>query len=164
MSGRVGSVGVALTIAVAVLLSGCGKGKAPVAGKVTVDNRTVRSGQVTFVGSDGTKHVTLIGFDGRYSIELPSGEYKVGVGPADSGGTKMKMMPGAKVEGPGGRPKGLGPMKDPTGQVKAESVDPKELQNPAVIPMRYRAPESSGLKVTVSGSNETFDLPLKSNG
>jgi hypothetical protein len=42
-------------------------------------------------------------------------------------------------------------------------VDPKELQNPVPIPNRYRNPDSSGLKVTVTGS-DTFDIRMSAKG
>jgi hypothetical protein len=150
-----------------VLLSGCGKGKGLVTGKVTVDDRPVRSGQLTFVSaSDGTKYPTTIGFDGRYSIELPTGDYKIGV---EAGGgppsIMMKGMKGAPKAEPPKAPKGLPAMKDPTGEVKGEGVDmAKEAKNPIVIPMRYRPPESSGFKVTVTGNGDTLDIPMQSKG
>jgi hypothetical protein len=161
--------GAALSVAVAVLLSGCGKGKGLVTGKVTVDDRPVRSGELTFVSSDGTKYPTAIGFDGRYSIELPTGDYNVGVG-SGSGPSAvmmkgMKGMKGAPMTTPPTAPKGLPAMKDPTGEVKGEGVDmAKEAKKPVVIPLRYRPPESSGFKVTVTGSGDTLDIPMKSKG
>jgi len=148
--------------AAALLFSGCGATRPnPVTGKVTVDDRPVRSGQVTFVGGpDGQKHTTIIGYDGRYSIEVPPGEYKVGVeGGSGPPGAKMAHIP------PPTMPKGLPPMKDPTGAVAGTGVDvAKEQQNPVVVPMKYRAPESSGFSFTVTGSGGTFDLPMKSKG
>jgi hypothetical protein len=162
--------GAALSAAVAVLLSGCGKGKGLVTGKVTVDDRPVRSGQLTFVSaSDGTKYPTAIGFDGRYSIELPPGDYKVGVegggGPPASMMKGMGMMKGAPTFGPPKMPKGLSAMKDPTGEVKGEGVDmEKEAKKPLLVPMRYRPPESSGFKLTVTGNGDTLDIPMKSKG
>jgi hypothetical protein len=156
--------GAALSVAVAVLLSGCGKGKGLVTGKVTVDDRPVRTGLLTFVStSDGTKYPTTIGFDGRYSIELPAGDYKVGVEAAS--GQAAIMMKGAGVSTAPKAPKGLPAMKDPTGEVKGEGVDlAKEAKNPVIIPMRYRPPESSGFKITVTGSGDTLDIPMKSKG
>jgi hypothetical protein len=150
----------ALSVMVAVPLSGCGKGKGPVTGTVTVDNRPIRSGQLTFLGADGTRHPTTIGFNGTYTIELPPGDYKVGVeGGGQSNAAKMARVPIPKA------PTGMPPMKDPTGQVGGEPVDlAKEMQNPVVVPMRYRAPESSGLKVTTTGDGDTFDIPMKSKG
>ena len=53
----------------------------------------VRAGQVVFVAGDGTKHQAAIGFDGKYVVELPPGEYQAAVEPPGSGGAPgMKMM------------------------------------------------------------------------
>jgi hypothetical protein len=163
MANSAGRAAVALGVVAAVFLSGCGQGKAPVTGKVTLDTRPVRAGQLTFVGPDGTKHVTVIGFDGRYTIEVPPGEYKVAVEPP--GKSQMAKMVGMPKVGPPKAPKELSPMKDPTGQLSGEGVDlAKESQNPVVIPMRYRAPDSSGLKFTVTGSDDKFDIPMTGKG
>jgi hypothetical protein len=158
-AGRLAAA-VAGVIAV-VSLSGCGEsGKAPITGKVTVDDRPVRAGQLTFVGGpEKEKHVTVIGYDGKYSIILPPGEYKVGVegGALQPTAGKMAHVPAPKA------PKDLPAMKDPTGNVGGQGVDAaKESENPVVVPMKYRAPESSGFTVTVTGKSETFDIPMKS--
>jgi hypothetical protein len=153
-----------VSLVVTVVLGGCGQTtKAPVTGKVTVDDRPVRSGQLTFVGgSAGEKHLIMIGFDGRYTIDLPPGEYKVGVegggGQSDAG--KMAHVPVPKA------PKDIpSVMKDPTGHVAGTGVDmAKEMQNPVVVPMKYRSPESSGFAVTVTGRGETYDVVMKSKG
>jgi hypothetical protein len=153
-----------VSVVVTVLLSGCGQPtKMPFTGKVTVDDRPVRSGQLTFVGgSAGEKHLTVIGFDGRYSIELPPGEYKVGVegGGAQTDAAKMAHVPVPKA------PKDIpSVMKDPTGNVGGTGVDmAKEMQNAVVVPMKYRSPESSGFAVTVTGRGETYDIVMKSKG
>jgi hypothetical protein len=153
-----------VSLVVAVLLSGCGQTtKAPITGKVTVDDRPVRSGLLTFVGgSAGEKHLTVIGFDGRYTIDLPPGEYKVGVeaGDGQPGAAKMGNVPVPKA------PKDIpSVMKDPTGHVGGTGVDmAKEMQNPVVVPMKYRSPESSGFAVTVTGRGDTYDIVMKSKG
>ncbi len=159
--GTVGWATTLASVAATTLLAGCG-GPAqirPVTGKVTVDDRPVRAGQLVFVGGpEKQKHVTVIGYDGRYSISLPAGEYKVGVEPA-AGPSPMAKMNTPK------RPKDMPAMHDPTGQVKGEGVDAaKEAEHPVTIPMKYRAPESSGFLINVTGSGGSLDLPMKSKG
>lgn len=149
-----------LALFAATLLAGCGQpAKGIVTGKVTVDDRPVRSGQLTFVGGpDGGKTFTIIGLDGRYNIDLKPGDYKVAVELAQ----QPAMMPGVST-GPPKAPKDAPVMKDPTGNVSADPVDmAKEAKNPVVVPPKYRAPETSGLTVTVPAKGITFDIPMKS--
>jgi hypothetical protein len=158
-AGRVAAT--ALSFAAVVLLNGCGQNaKGPVTGKVTVDDRPVRSGQLTFIGGPtDAKQVIVIGFDGKYTIELPPGEYKVGVegGTGQSDAARMAHVPIPKA------PKDVPVMKDPSGLVGGETVDlAKEMKNPVVVPMRYRPPESSGFKVTVPAGGVAFNIPMTS--
>jgi hypothetical protein len=146
--------------ATATLLAGCSAPNTPVTGTVTVDARPVRAGQLTFVGGPkGEKYITVIGFDGKYTIELPAGEYKVGV-EGDGGQTAAAKMAKVPVPAP---PKGVPVMKDPTGQVPGEGVNmAKESQNPVVVPMKYRPAESSGFGVTVPTKGGSYDIAMKS--
>ena len=148
-------------LAATALLTGCGSSRKgpPVTGVVTVDTRPVRSGQVTFVGGPkGEKSIAAIGFDGRYTIDLPPGDYKVGVegGNLQSAAGQMAHVPTPKA------PKEAASMKDHA-EPGAAPVDlSAEAKNPVIVPMKYRAPDSSTLSVTVPAAGTTFDIPLKS--
>jgi len=116
-----------------VLTTGCpgGKKKNEVTGKVTLDGKAV-AGTVVFIGSDGKELMTLIRPDGSYTIvDPPAGEVKI------------------KITGPLGI---AAPGKD-----QAPAVGGMETGVPP--PAKYASPDN-GLKLTVTGGKQTYDIPL----
>jgi hypothetical protein len=134
-----------------LIVSGC-QSKGPkniVEGKVSLKGGSVE-GMVTFIGPDNKKASSPIGPDGKYQIAEPSlGENKITVesmgGALAAGGTKADMNPNLKgnkqVAGGGTGPKGGATMGNPP-------------------PPKYKDPDKSGLKFTVKGGKEKYDIDL----
>lgn len=86
-----------------ILLSaafGCGPGYGDLEGKVTLDDKPVRSGSVQAFGSDGLVKQSLIQDDGSYSIQkVIAGQVKIAVSSPDPDDMKLKRRDkGPKVE------------------------------------------------------------------
>lgn len=116
-----------------LVAAGCGPGAPPlfdVRGKVTLSGTPLTDGNVTFENAGaGLAETVSIGADGTYSTRLLEGQYTV------------ILMP-VFVE------------------QKAEDGTMEEvLKNPESFPEKYQAPETSGLKVTISGET-TFDIDM----
>lgn len=123
----------ALLIA-ALALTGCGSGKTPsdsVSGKVTYNGQAV-SGQVVFVINQ-KELITGTGPDGSYTIsDLPKGEAEV----------LVKAL--------------AAPMAAPT----PKGADaPPTLAGGTAPPSKYAKP-GNGLKVTITGGAQKFDIVL----
>lgn len=89
----------ALGLLVCVGLSGCGDGRAHVAGKVTFDGQPVSSGSVVFVRSDGTAREGGVVTDGAFRTALAPGRYKIEVrAPKVVGKRKQKGFDGKDEE------------------------------------------------------------------
>ncbi len=147
----------ALALVGPLLVTGCGGKKSSLSGKVTLDNKTVVAAQVHFVDGEGKKQTAILSPEGKYQIELPPGDYKLAVEAV--GGPTMKM-PG--VGQPSTPPKGVGEMKDPTGQVNTKIETGAIKLTHQLLPMRYKSPDSSGLSVKVTAGSQTHDIPLTS--
>src|SRR5262245_3535921 len=115
---------------------GCGSDGAArftVTGKVTFQGQPVEEGQITFEDpAAGQVNSGQLGSGGTYSVELPTGDYRVSVSPP------LVEMPGTR-DSPG-------------------DLVPKSVKN---IPKKYRVPESAGLAAKVSSSARSFDFDLK---
>ena len=125
---------------VVVLGAGCAPGgKAPdgaVSGKVTLGGRPV-AGQVVFVGGDHKEIAAPITPEGGYQINNPpKGEYQVFVK-----GLPAQGPPPGAAKAPGDAP----PLRAPTG---------------AAPPAKY-AQAGNGLKFTVTGGEQKYDIELK---
>lgn len=73
------TISCALGLLVCAGLSGCGDGRAHVAGKVTFDGQPVSSGSIVFVRSDGTAREGGVITGGEFRTSLPPGRYKIEV-------------------------------------------------------------------------------------
>jgi len=149
---------VALALAFAVALSGCGKGakKAEVSGKVTIDNRPVTSGTVTFISSDGKRTaVAQLDAQGEYNMpDAPVGPVKITV-------EAKNFTAFGKTQPP---PKGIGPMAPPGGDASEGGMAPVKSGPFVPIPLRYKDADKSGLTYTVETGKQTHDIPLTKKG
>ena len=120
-------------------LTGCGAGAAPadvVTGKVTHNGQVV-TGEVMFVGADKKEVGSPIALDGTYRVKSPpKGEVQVVV-------RAVQGPPGGVV-----RPKDA-PKDAPTGG------------SPGVAPPAKYAQPGNGLKFTVTGGEQRYDIELK---
>ena len=122
-------------LALAVGAAGCGSPTGgPVSGKVTMGEKTVTSGTVTFTGEKGKIATASIESDGTYKVLNPP-----------MGLCKVTVRPAAPILGGQG--------------AKAPSLEggaPKAFP----IPKQYGSPDTSGLTFTVTSSPGTYDIPL----
>jgi hypothetical protein len=145
----------ALALAAAALLHGAGctlQGTGSIRGKVTYQDKLVRSGSVMFVGSDSLPRYGPIDADGRYAVDrLPAGPIKITVTSPDPRGVAGR--------GPGRRPD----LKD-AGAVPGRSEEPPPA---AVVAAWFALPDSYGdlktskLVFDVRPGPNTFDIELK---
>ncbi len=126
----------ALVFSSLLFLAGCdsssGGGKNGVSGKVTLDGKAV-AGSVIFVGSDGKEVPVLIKTDGTYSVDLPSGKYKVAV-------------------------RSLGMPTIGTGKVAAAGTSAGDTG--AFAPVKYNAVDN-GMSFDHAGGKQTHNIELK---
>ena len=123
-------------LAVAVLATaGCtssGPASYTVTGKVTFQNQPVEEGSITFEdAAAGQVNSAQLGPGGRYSVELPAGDFRVSISPPLVETKAGPNSPGDMV--------------------------PKDVKN---IPKRYRVIETSRLAAKVGPSSLTFDFDL----
>jgi hypothetical protein len=147
-------LGWACTVGSLLLLTGCSS-KGNVSGKVTINGTPLNTGTVGFYAG-GQVYQGNIGNDGTYTIKCPPGEVRIAI-----------FVPKATMGPSGGMPAGAGSMpKD----VKAPpGVDMGKFSGgagvaggPVVeIPDQYADPEKSGLTYTVTGGDQTHDIPLQ---
>ncbi len=123
---------------------GCGKPKGSLSGKVTYNGQPVPGGRVLFQPAQGAQLAATISDTGTYSISgVPTGEYKVAV---DNTGLKERDK---LMAGPGGvKPPNLPEM-------------PKVQGTYVPLPPNASNPDQSGLKVTVKGGSQPFDIDVK---
>lgn len=124
-----------------LLLSGCGSGevRGRVAGKVTFQGQPVSEGIVVFANDQQGVHMTAdLKPDGSYQIitakgaGLPLGTYTISVCP---------------------------PLPQVTTGVFGKPPAKKPYPN---IPVKYRNPKTSGLTLTVSEGENSFDIAMTS--
>jgi hypothetical protein len=119
-----------------VFLAGC-SGRGSVTGKVTLDGQPLPGGLVTFYHAGATEEETgsstaaQIKPDGTYEANVIIGKSVVSV--ATSSGMGTVRNPGA--------------VKDPWGPY-------------VPIPMKYLAPDKSGLSVDVKSGKQVYDIKL----
>jgi hypothetical protein len=129
---------------------GCGAGTGNVSGKVTLDDKPVPAGRVTF--TQGSKTAAAeIKSDGSYEAQgVPAGEVNVAVINPIITSTPTDKKAAAMMKG---MQKTVGKDATPTA---VEAPTPT-----ATIPTKYSDPEKSGLKVTVKRNETTpFDIEL----
>jgi len=96
----------------------------PVTGAVTADGASLPGGTVSFLSESGRLYSSAVSADGSYQVDLPAGEYRVGVQ------TASPELAGASVR---------------------EQFS--SLQKPAVeIDPKFQSPNSSGLTIAVAAS------------
>lgn len=117
----------------ALIVAGCGPGAPPlfdVRGKVTLSGTPLTDGNITFENAGaGLAETVAITPDGTYSARLIEGPYTV---------TLMPVFVEQKAE---------------------DGTMEEVLKNPESFPEKYQSPESSGLKLTVTGET-TFDIDM----
>jgi len=122
--------------AAAVVAAGCsadGPARYTVTGKVTFQGQAVEEGDITFEDvAAGQVNSAKLGSGGRYSVELPAGDFRVSVSP-----------PLVETK--------AGPNSPP-------DMVPKNVQN---IPKKYRVGETSQLSAKVAPGSRSFDFELK---
>jgi len=119
------------------LIIGCGgEPMATVSGRVTVGGQPLAAGQIAFEG-DGQLLASRIGPDGRYqlrnggTIQVPPGDYTVILAPP----------PPELIEDP-----------------KTTEIRPAAPGDQSRYPVKYRSPETSGIRQTIPPGNSEIDL------
>jgi hypothetical protein len=135
-----------LFVALPVLASGCGKPAATVSGKVTYQGRPLPIGTIRFLTAENKVLAADISGDGDYSIpRVPPGEVKISV-----------SVPSANTLKP--QQKGMYGKAGDNPASETSTSAPRLMK----IPDQYGAPESSGLKYTVTAeANQTHNIELK---
>jgi hypothetical protein len=122
-------------LAVALLTSGCGPRFGNVSGTVTIKNKPVSGGTITFYDADNHAVGGEIKADGSFTVN------KVKAGRA-----RVTVVAPMAIEF-----KGIG------GGEAALPGAPK----PSPVPARYADPENSGLTLEVTEGDQTHDFPLE---
>lgn len=129
--------------------AGCGAGTGNVSGKVTLDNKPVPAGRVTF--TQGSKTASAEIKNGSYEAQgVPAGEVNVAVINPTITTTPQDKKAAAMMKG--------------MAKTVGKDATPAEVETPAktvMIPTKYSDPEKSGLKVAVKANETTsFDIEL----
>jgi hypothetical protein len=150
-----------------VLLSGCGKSKAEVSGKVTIKGAPakIEGLTVSVMGADGKPVTGTVAGDGQYVIpDAPVGEVMfsisvAGVGQGDresAGGGDDKPRPGEDPEAFEKR------LQDPKHKADQMKKTVEQGKTKGEIPEKYLTPTTSGWKTTLkSGPGNKFDLVVE---
>jgi hypothetical protein len=140
-----------ITVAGLVALSGCGPGIGNLSGKVTYQTKTVASGSVILIASDGVPRYCPLQQDGTFHFgNIPAGEVKLGVtspNPVPDPEKLAMSAPGAKR---GGREQ-----QDPI--TATPTSDPK-LWFP--IPTTVGDPTQSNIKRTLKRGDNVYNIEL----
>jgi hypothetical protein len=144
-----------------LLAAGCGS-KGTVSGKVTYKDKAVPGGKVQFKTEKGKSYLGTIKEDGSYTVEkVPAGPVTITVEPNEP--PKLGTTPGFR--GPPKDRMNFGPPKDaPIPEEARKAFDPRGQSGQKFIkdfPAKYKDPEKSGLTYTVTGGDQTHDIPLK---
>jgi len=148
-----GRWGICLALLALVGLSGCGGSTTTVKGKVYLDDKPLKGGNVTFTSVAGKGgDSSAIEEDGSYTIRrVPTGKVKIAVDTSSlnpAGRTEAR-----KYEPPPGQ-------KSPYGQSQGSDTAARYMP----IPENYKDPEKSGLEFEVKGGSQTHDIKLTSSG
>lgn len=149
------------------VLTGCSPGTGKVSGKVTYKGQPVPGGLVTFRPIDGRQNSVTAELDaeGRYSAVLPAGEVLVSI-------DNRELEPRPIIAG--GVPSGLPLSPEVRAKLSGKAAPPaapeggqqtgEEVRRPSgryvPIPEKYYMAETSGLKFTVKGSDQPYDIEL----
>ena len=178
---------VSLCVSLPCLATGCGESRGKVAGKVTMSNgEPLPGGTITFVPVSGKGNIASasISPDGKYEIEVPSGECRISIdnrnvgkkppAPIGAGGGGNVIPPGLGGAGvvtgpPGGGGGKAGPPKDKGGDIEKRMNDSGKAPTGAgdvqpgtykPINSKYYDSEASGLTFGVKSGTQTFDITL----
>jgi hypothetical protein len=121
-----------------LLPAGCGETRAIVSGKITYNQHPVTSGEVHFVGAEGTARSALIDPEGKFLLNpAPLGEVKVAVvASARPAPVTVRSVPKDKT---------------PSFQLRTASSQ---------IPPRYNSIQTSGLVYSLHAGHQTLDIEL----
>ena len=160
----------------ALLLTGAvgcgGSGKGTVTGKVTLDGKPLPAGKISFVGASG-KAATADISDGQYTAtNVPTGDVKVTVQTSPIKQEADRLLAS-------GRYSSAGRSRVPASKLPAnvrEHVQEEAARNAEMlkkgkellaryrpVPDKYGKPDSSGLHVSVTRGENSFDVPLTSH-
>ncbi len=139
------------SLLVVTLNLGCGARVGNLSGEVLLDNTPLPAGRVSVLCEvdDKPVHFSIIR-EGRYRFE------EIPVGPAI---ITVETFP-PSIPGPA-PPSAAAPLNElPVDGM--EEIEKVELLGAYIpIPARFRDPEKSGLKVTITGGEQTYDLHLQ---
>jgi hypothetical protein len=134
-----------LGLALALLLAGCGQRLAEVRGRVTFQGQPVSGGATVLFcnNAQGTHIVAKLDKDGNYRVEMAEG---YGLPPARY---QVSVLP-------------------PPIPLSAEFIEKHRGQSPHLaafpnIPLRYRDPKTSGLKLDLTSKGATFNIDMQPN-
>jgi hypothetical protein len=138
-------------------LAGCGNSNS-VSGKITIGDKVVRGGNVTFFKADGSggSGTSRIEQDGSYTIEkLPAGDYKIAVETKS-----MKPNDKAAAHVPA-LPKDASPeaVEEYKKRFPSNLEEKRKLYVP--IPDLYGDPKTSGLTFTIAAGKNDHNIELK---
>lgn len=122
-----------LVVGLACVIGCGGPTTYPIEGVVTFDGKPVPTGWVSFLSEANERNTAEIGGDGRYLIDLPAGEHRVGIS---------------------------APREQTT---VAEGINQfTQKIPPPYVPHNYADPKQTGIVVSVQeGGENKFDLKLK---
>jgi len=136
-------------------LSGCGPGTATVSGKVTIDGKPLKAGNLTFIPSAAGKQSRgmTINENGEYKLEhVPVGPVTICVETESLNPAGKRMPPAYKPPAGQKAPEGFG-----SGDSAAEAA-----KRYVPIPKKYAEKDTSGLTYEVKSGSQEYDIELKS--
>jgi hypothetical protein len=150
-------------------LAGCAPAIGKVTGKVTYKGQPVPGGFVTFRPVDGRQNAVTATLeqDGRYStVEIPAGEVMVTIDNRElEPRSSIPSLPPNVPLSPEMRAKlGSGKAAAPPPPGDGAPATGEDVRRPSgrylPIPEKYYNAESSGLKFTIKGGEQTLDIEL----
>ena len=151
------------------VLSGCGPGIGKVSGKVTYKGQPVPGGQLLFRPADPQQNAVPVTLDeeGRYSAVLPTGEVTVSVDNRDreprasfGGGVPAGIPLTPEARAKLGKGKAAAPAPPPDKPVESADAASEPSGRYVRIPEKYYMAETTDLKFTVKGGDQTQDFEL----
>ena len=162
-----GALGAALVL---TALAGCGPSTGTVTGQVTYKGQPVPGAIVMFRPADPAKNsvTAVLDAEGRYSVVLPVGEVTVSVDnrnqeprPVLTGGVPAGIPMPADVRAKLGGGKAAAPAPTPDPAVESDDLPARKPSGRYTpIPEKYYMLETTDLKFTVKGGEQTQDLGL----
>jgi hypothetical protein len=140
-------------------LAGCSQPKGHLSGKVIYQGQPLPGGWLTFRPADSKQNTVsvMIDAEGHYDVTLPAGDVAIAVDNRElkphQAGPRPSLPPGIKLPGQDGGVKvdASGPASG-GGKLSGKYVP---------IPEKFYQVETSGLKYTVKGGSEPYDIELK---